>query len=736
MKDTSQQVESSLTDWKKEPSLTELSTLYTAALPHHSTQVKKIKKWRDLLNVEGVYKPKTVAGKSSIQPKLIRKQAEWRYSSLSEPFLGTERMFEVKPSTFEDVDGAKQNELLLNWQFRTKLNRVKLIDEYVRATADDGTCIVRTGWERITKPVTEQVPVYDYFPIEQEDEEYTEQLQQAVELRSTNPRGYNEDVPEEIKAAIAYIEETGIPVYAVAVGTTEETVDKVISNKPTIEVLNPENVIIDPTCNGNFDKALFIIVTFETSKFELLNQGDRYQNLDKIKWNSSNVNEGEHHASKTPNDFNFTDTAKNKQTAFEYWGFHDINDDGYMVPVVATWIGNILIRMEESPFSDGKLPFVVVPYSPRTGELYGIADAELLEDNQAILGAVLRGAVDLMGKSANSQTGIQKGLLDTANQRRYERGEDYFYNPTSHPANAFHTHKYPELPNSVMQVISMQNQEAEALTGVKSFSGGISGASYGNVATGIRGALDAASKREMAIIRRLAKGIIDIGNKIIAMNSEFLSDVEVIRVTNKEFVSINREDLIGNFDLIVDISTAEIDDAKAQDLAFMVQTVGPNAGIEATMMLMGEIADLKRMPDLAERLRTYQPQPTPEEQELQEMTMMEMKLKLAKLESEILVNQAKAHQLGASGDKTNVETLQKEDGTEHERNMASQKAQSKGNQNLEITKSLLKSRKFDETSPNIDAAFGFKTVLDQEDEEKELDMLYEQDKETLPNMEI
>src|SRR5690606_2895379 len=115
---------------------------------------------------------------------------------------------------------------------------------------------------------------------------------------------------------------------------------------------------------------------------------------------------------------------------------------------------------------------------------------------------------------------------------------------------------------------NLQNQEAEALTGIKSFSGGLSGDAYGQVATGIKGMLDAAAKREMAILRRLAKGVSDIGRKIIAMNAEFLSDVEVVRVTNKEFVQINREELAseaGEFDLSVDISTFEVDNAKAQD---------------------------------------------------------------------------------------------------------------------------------------------------------------------------
>ena len=84
------------------------------------------------------------------------------------------------------------------------------------------------------------------------------------------------------------------------------------------------------------------------------------------------------------------------------------------------------------------------------------------------------------------------------------------------------------------------------MTGVKAYGNtGISGEALGKVATGVRGALDAASKRELGILRRLAKGMTEIGRKIIAMNAIFLSDEEVIRVTNEEFITVKRDDLAG-----------------------------------------------------------------------------------------------------------------------------------------------------------------------------------------------
>ena len=184
--------------------------------------------------------------------------------------------------------------------------------------------------------------------------------------------------------------------------------------------------------------------------------------------------------------------------------------------------------------------------------------------------------IDLMGRSANAQSGYAKGFLDPVNKRRFTQGEDFEFNPNGDPRASIQQMIYPEIPNSAMLTIQAQNQEAEALTGVKSFSGGISGDAYGSVATGIRGALDSAAMREMSILRRLAKGMQKIGEKIIAMNAKFLEEKEIVRVTNSEYVEVSREELEGNFDLKVDISTASVDEQKANDLGMVLQTVGPD----------------------------------------------------------------------------------------------------------------------------------------------------------------
>lgn len=701
-----------LTDWANEPSLQTLSLDLQSAKPSRDAQVAEIDRWNDLLKVRGEARPKKVKGRSSVQPKLIRRQAEWRYSALTEPFLSSNKLFKISPANWSSTKAADQNEMVLNWQFRTKMNRVKFIDDFVRSTVDEGTSIVRLGWHRVTTKVKQQAPVYQHYPIQ--NPQQLQQFQQALQLSQSDPDTYQSQVPPEMQAAIEFYNESQQPTVAVQSGTQEVEVEKLVENRPTATILDPRNFFLDPSCNGDPSKAMFGIVTWETCQADLKKeQGARYKNLDQVDWEGNAPLNQPDHYTQTPTSFSFQDPMRKKVVVYEYWGFYDINKDGTLVPFVAAWIGSVMIRMEKNPFPDQKLPFVIVPYMPRKRESYGEPDAELLEENQAVLGAVMRGMIDLMGKSANGQHGFAKGMLDPLNRRRYEEGKDYEFNPNLTPQQGLIEHTYPEIPQSAMLMSQLMNQEAEALTGVKSFSGGMSGDAYGDVAAGIRGMLDAASKREMAILRRLAHGMSEIGEKIISMNGVFLSEQEVVPITQEQFVQINRDDLAGEYSLEVDISTAEVDNAQSQDLAFMLQTLGPKGDWGMVQIILAHIARLKRMPELAHMIEQYQPQPDPNAAALAQAQVQVEQKKIQVMQSQIDLNEAQARALGAKADMQNLDYVEQESGTTHAREMQKQQAQAEGNQNLEVTKALLKPRKQAngaESKPNVSAAVGYNAL--------------------------
>lgn len=703
------EAEPTLTDWAKEPTIAELNADLEYARQENREQTNNVEGWLALRNATGVESGKKAksAGRSGVQPKLIRKHNEWRYPALSEPFLNSDRMFEIKPRTFEDKAAADQNQTVINWQFDTKLDKVDLIDRFVRKTVDEGTCIFRVGWERKTEKVLVEKPVYEYFEMNEfENAEELAILAQVTQMAVEDPEGYENspEIPDDLRAAVEYSMEKQIPVYAVQNGTEQVYETKITFNQPSVKIINVANFFIDPSCDGIWSEAQFMINTYESTQSELKKR-KIYKNLDKVSWGSQTVavNSGNpDHESNAPQADSRTNTDKAKALVYEYWGEFDIHDDGIMVPIVVTYIGDTIIQMAENPFPDRRPPFVIVPYMPILGSTFGEADASLLQDNQRVLGAVTRGMIDLLGRSANAQTGYAKGFLDPVNRKRFVTGQDFEYNPNSDPRTAIQQMVYPEIPNSALQIASMQNQEAEGLSGVKSFSGGITGEAYGKVARGISGALDAAGQREMSILRRLAAGIKMVAGKIISMNAFFLEEKEIVRVTNGEFVEIKREDLAGNFDMLVDISTAQVDEQKSQDLGMMLQTIGPDMDPGLRGIILAEIADLKRMPHLAQKIRTYKPEPDPMQVKLQE-------LQIAKLEAEIALDMARAEQANSVANKTDVEADLEQSGVKHQQAVEAAGAQARGNRDLEVSKALLEGAA---APQQIEAAVGFNKLTE------------------------
>lgn len=669
-----------LTSWKKEPTAGELQWDFQQSKASHDRQVSRVKSWLDHLYVEGTaviqHKNKN---RSTVVPKLIRKSAEWRYPALSEPFLSTSNLFQVDPMTWADRKAAEQNAMVLNNQFQTKIDKVAFIDECVRTVVDEGTAIVRVGWDFEEREVIAEEMQYSY----QLDPGFMEELQQYVQQYQQDPMVFkytnNEALVKSIEASMHYSQ----PVRAIPKGLAKVKKMRTVRNQPTVEVCDIHNVYIDPTCNGNLDKAQFIIYSFETTYAELKRDA-RYKNLEHLLIDSSSAQNDPHHSyAEDAQTMQFADKARKKIVVYEYWGYWDTDDNGTVRPIVASWVGNTIIRMEDNPFPDGKPPFVNMTYLPKRKSVYGEPDGELLVDNQKILGAVTRGMIDIMGKSANGQTGMQKGMLDSTNRIKFERGDDYEFNPNVDPRQGVHMHTFPEIPMSAQFMVQMMNMEAESLTGVKAYSGsgGITGAALGDTAVGVRSAMDAASKREMSILRRLSAGILKIGRKIISMNAQFLDEEEIVRITDESFVAIKRDDLVGNFDLKLTISTAEGDEAKAQQIGFMMQTIGNNMDPGLRNQMLAEIFRLRKMPDFAKQIENYQPQPDPMQQQLQQLEMQKLQAEIALLQaqaqeagtkgmlnqSKVPVEQARANNIQSDADKKSLDFLEQQDGTQHQR---------------------------------------------------------------------
>jgi hypothetical protein len=528
------------------------------------------------------------ANRSKIVSRDIKKQDEWQHATLKDPFVSSSDIIKCSPVTWEDRKAAEQSEIILNTQFCRQFNRFSFMTKAIKVLSIEGTCVVQTGWDYEDEEVEVEVPIFYINPITGEQ---------------------------------------------VVTGTRTETQTKILVNKPTAKVCRNEDVFIDPTCQDDLDNAQFVIYRYETD-LSTLRQDGRYKNLDKV----ANMKEDSKEDATSdwdydPEDeteFRFTDNPRKKIIVYEYWGYLDRDDDGIAEPVVCAWVGNVIIRLEDNPFPDKKVPFIVVPFSAVPFSMYGESNADLISDNQKINTAMLRGIVNSMASANGGQKGIPKGYLDDLNTKRFLSGENYQYNPGQ---GQIVESTYTPIPSSAFDTIALMKNDIESMTGVKSFSGGISGNSLGVTATGARGALDATATRRLNIVRNIAENLIKpLMRKWIVYNSEFLEDSQVVRYTN-EFVKIRRDDLAGNIDIDIQVSTAEDNSAKAQELSFLLQTLGQD-DIEYRKLIQIEIAKLQRMPDLVKKIEEYQPQPDP-------IAQRKAELEIALLEAQIANEQAK-----------------------------------------------------------------------------------------------
>lgn len=614
-------------DWANEPTCADLKKDYDNSSGFHEEFKKKLLQYEE--DRDGGKKITKRAGKSTARPKVIRKNAEWKYPKLEDPFLNTENMFEINPRTWEDVEAAEQNALVLNYQWSSKIPKVRLVNDAVRYIVDDGTVIVKTGWEVEEK----MVMVEQEQPTYAGPEESLMLMEDAVRSGQMSMDEFQERM------------QNGTPMQN-GIEIVQVEVPKLVKNQPKYEVCNTANVIIDPTCEGYIEDANFIIHEYDTNLADLKKEayfkdaetgeiGGVYHNLDLIEGEAGNAKYDEH-KSESYNEFKFSDRPRKKLTAYEYWGYWDINGDDVLVPIVATWVGDVLIRLEENPFPHGRLPFSIATYMPVKKEVMGEPDAELLKENQESIGKLTRAIHDITAEQAVGQEFIDETLFPSmAVKQQYENGNTVYYRAGMNPKTAIHKKTVDPVPASAMQVIQWQQADAESLTGTKAFHGGISGNALGDSVGGVRSALDATSQRELSILRRLSEMFKDMAKLTIAMNQAYLSEEEVIRVTNEEFVTIRRDDLAGDFDLKVDVSTPEKDEDTANKLNTLLQTNAASMDPAEARIYRAQIAKLWKQPGLAKAIETYQPQPNPVEEQIQAMALEEAKLKLAKARKEL-----------------------------------------------------------------------------------------------------
>jgi len=123
-----------------------------------------------------------------------------------------------------------------------------------------------------------------------------------------------------------------------------------------------------------------------------------------------------------------------------------------------------------------------------------------------------------------------------------------------------------------------------------------------------------------------------MGRKTIQNQQVYASQEEMLRVTSEEFVVVRREDLQGEFDLTIDVSTPEAEGEKADRLNMLMQTNQANMDPELQKIFYTEILRLWKMPAAEKAVEEFEPKPDPAAEEMKQIQLEKARLELQEVQ--------------------------------------------------------------------------------------------------------
>ena len=602
-------------------------------------------------------------GKSQVISRDIKTAQVWQHAALKDPFVNSTDGVKVTPVGAEDTPLNEQTAAILNYQYSREFKRYKFITSALKIFQVEGTVIARVFWDRQEKEIEVDEPIMEMLP-PPEIQQRMQQAQQAVQMDKMSIAQF-EQMAQQAQSMVQPTQ----------VGTKKVKKTVVVKNAPNTRLCKNSDIWLDPTEKEDIENAQFVIERFKSNMSEL-RKNPLYSNLDAIV-----VEEDQNYGSYENNyegdgSFTFTDEPRTELDVYEYWGNYDIYNTGIAIPIVCAWVNNTVIRLEENPYPDGKVPFISCAFDPEPFSLNGEANGELLSTDQKLRTAIKRSFIDTLDKSTNGQRGFMEGALNPIEEAKFKKGLDFKFQG---PNPNFWEGKYNDFNPSVLNFYQQVGTEMQSYTGVRPFAGGLQNGVLQS-AKQVGAAMDATGKREVDISRNFAENFIKpMLIKWHSMNNEFLEPEDVERITNKPYVPYDPADMDGNMDIRIQVNTAEADAEKSRELAFLQQTMGPNEDPRVSRKIRAEMFKLKNMPELAKWIEEYEPEPDPLAREKAMLEIEELKASIEEKrsraqenqvdmrlkEAKVVVEQAKARHLHSMADDQDLNYVRKETGQEY-----------------------------------------------------------------------
>lgn len=242
------------------------------------------------------------------------------------------------------------------------------------------------------------------------------------------------------------------------------------------------------------------------------------------------------------------DTSRMQFWVEECFGKYDINDDNISEDVIVTVIGDTIVRIEENEL--GRPHFAVLSPYPDQYQLTGRTFDDLIGELQDIKTAIMRQIIVNIANNNDRQAIVDELAInpdDLRDNRKWLRARVTGDRPISSIVSYL-----PESPMSpaAMPMVEYLDSIKENRTGVTKYNQGLDSKSLNKTATGITAIMSAANQRIEMIARMFAEtGVLDLFELLVEMNTRYIDNEQVVRLTEGKSIVIRPDDLKGEYDL-------------------------------------------------------------------------------------------------------------------------------------------------------------------------------------------
>ena len=266
------------------------------------------------------------------------------------------------------------------------------------------------------------------------------------------------------------------------------------------------------------------------------------------------------------------DEASRDVELYECYIRLDYNNDGKMENLIVHCVGNVLLSVQEN--KPGVAPFFLAQAIQDPNMIFNpkVSYLQELEQMQDLKTALIRQVIINVAKGNLPQKYLWENKVDADSLMA---GEEWIWTKDN-PANVVYIPPVNQISPMTFDLVSYAQNDIEANSGSTRYNQGLDSSSLNKTATGVKAIMGASEKKTKLVARRISENFLcPVFRYLIILNQIYMKPQEMFRLLN-ENVSITREELDIDYDLIVDIGGGPgTKEATIQYLMLLIQQLYP-----------------------------------------------------------------------------------------------------------------------------------------------------------------